>query len=88
MKRTIVVVTLMVALLVAFFMPAWALEPTHSNGAAAEEPAPEAEQVRLLLVALPGARVLEAFIVIRDEGPALVVMLHTPHGTAAAVLPW
>ena len=86
--RLTVTVVVMAALVAALFMPAWALEPTHSNGAAAEEPAPEVEPVRLLMAVLPGGRVLEAVVAEGKDGAAILVILHRPGGSIVAVMPW
>lgn len=88
--RMVMTVIVVAALLAAFFVPVLAMtpEPTHSNGAAAEEPATEVEPVRLLMAVLPGGRVLEAVVAEGKDGAAILVILHRPGGSIVAVMPW
>lgn len=91
MKQTLVVVTLVAALLAAFFVPVLAMtpEPTHSNGQALEGPPAPAEPGQLLMVAvLPGGRVLKVVHTEGKAGPVLVITVHGPGGEAVVVMPW
>lgn len=89
MKQTLVVVTLMAALVGGFFAPGWAREfaSIHTNGETVQEPV-ESQIYRVLLVRLNDGRVLE--VLRRDQGDRsdLFIMLHRPDSVAVAVVPW
>lgn len=86
--RLTVTVVVMAALVAALFVPAWALEPTHSNGQALEGPQATEPGQMLMMAALPGGRIIRVVQAEGKAGPMIVITVHGPGGEAVVVMPW
>lgn len=88
--RTVMTVMILAALLLGgFLLPvSAAMEPSHSNGAAVDAPAPETDPAWVLLAALPDGRVLKVVHTEGRAGPMIVITVRGPGGEAVVVMPW